>query len=59
MINLSKSMALELAPRGITTNVVCPGSIMTEGTRELFYGKQKELGTAYAKAGRPLTVYGH
>jgi 3-oxoacyl-[acyl-carrier protein] reductase len=44
--NFSKGMALELAPYGINVNVVAPGSILTEGTRELFYGNdaaQKEF----------------
>lgn len=38
VINLTKSMALELGPRGILVNVVAPGSTLTEGTRALFYG---------------------
>ena len=29
----------------------CPGSILTEGTKELFYGTTKELGTAYDHTG--------
>jgi NAD(P)-dependent dehydrogenase (short-subunit alcohol dehydrogenase family) len=37
VVNLSKSMALELGPRGILTNCVAPGSILTRGTRALFY----------------------
>ena len=37
VVNLSKSMALELAPQGILTNCVAPGSILTRGTRALFY----------------------
>lgn len=37
VVNLSKSMALELGPQGILTNCVAPGSILTRGTRELFY----------------------
>lgn len=36
-INLSKSMALELGPAGILTNCIAPGSILTRGTRALFY----------------------
>lgn len=37
LINLTKAMALELAPKGILVNGVAPGSIMAEGTRKLFY----------------------
>jgi NAD(P)-dependent dehydrogenase (short-subunit alcohol dehydrogenase family) len=37
VVNLSKSMALELGPSGILTNCVAPGSILTRGTRALFY----------------------
>jgi 3-oxoacyl-[acyl-carrier protein] reductase len=37
VMNLSKSMALELGPQGILTNCVAPGSILTRGTRALFY----------------------
>ena len=32
-------MALELGPRGVLTNCVAPGSVLTRGTRELFYGE--------------------
>lgn len=38
VVNLSKSMALELGPSGILTNCIAPGSILTRGTRDLFYG---------------------
>lgn len=38
VVNLSKSMALELGPSGILVNCVAPGSILTRGTRALFYG---------------------
>lgn len=38
VINLTKSMALELGPQGVLCNAVAPGSIMTRGTRALFYG---------------------
>ncbi len=38
IIHLTRSMALELGPQGVLTNAVAPGSIMSEGTRSLFYG---------------------
>ena len=41
VINLSKAMALELAPRGVRVNVVCPGSIISEQVQELFYNDKE------------------
>lgn len=38
VVNLTKSMALELGPQNILVNVVAPGSTLTAGTRALFYG---------------------
>jgi len=38
VVNLTRSMALELGCQGILVNCVAPGSIMTEGTKQLFYG---------------------
>jgi NAD(P)-dependent dehydrogenase (short-subunit alcohol dehydrogenase family) len=37
VVNLTRAMALELAPHGILTNAIAPGSILTDGTRKLFY----------------------
>ena len=37
VFNLTKAMALELAPLKIRVNAIAPGSIMFEGTRKLFY----------------------
>jgi 3-oxoacyl-[acyl-carrier protein] reductase len=38
VVNLTKAMALELSPRGVLVNAIAPGSILTEGTKSLFYG---------------------
>ena len=62
VIHLTRSMALELGPKGILVNSIAPGSVMTEGTQKLFYGEE---GTFRAQAaafmrhiplGRPATV---
>jgi NAD(P)-dependent dehydrogenase (short-subunit alcohol dehydrogenase family) len=36
--NLTRAMAIELGRDGILVNAIAPGSIMTDGTRKLFYG---------------------
>ena len=39
VVNLTRAMALELGPHGVLVNGVAPGSTLTEGTRQLFYGE--------------------
>jgi 3-oxoacyl-[acyl-carrier protein] reductase len=62
VINLTKAMALELGADGITVNAVAPGSILTEGTKKLFYGddglfrQSVQQMLAHVPLGRPGTV---
>ncbi len=62
VVNLTKSMALELGPHGILVNGIAPGSILTVGTRQLFYGEGGEYKEAarrmldHVPLGRPGTV---
>jgi NAD(P)-dependent dehydrogenase (short-subunit alcohol dehydrogenase family) len=62
VINLTKSMALELGPQGVLVNGIAPGSILTEGTKQLFYrddGKFHDRAAqmlAHVPLGRPGTV---
>jgi 3-oxoacyl-[acyl-carrier protein] reductase/2-deoxy-D-gluconate 3-dehydrogenase len=39
IVHLTRAMAIELGHMGILTNAIAPGSIISEGTRALFYGK--------------------
>ena len=62
VVNLTKAMALELGPHGILVNGIAPGSTLTDGTRQLFYGGdglfkanvQRMLD--HVPLGRPATV---
>ena len=38
VINFTQTMAIELSHAGILVNAIAPGSILTEGTKKLFYG---------------------
>lgn len=42
VINLTKAMAIELADEKVRVNCICPGSIMMEGTKALFYNDPKK-----------------
>lgn len=57
VVNLTKSMALELGPRGVLVNSVAPGSIITEGTRELWYSDPERTAKmlSHVPLGRPGT----
>jgi NAD(P)-dependent dehydrogenase (short-subunit alcohol dehydrogenase family) len=62
VINLTKAMALELGPHGILVNGIAPGSILTEGTKKLFYGSDGQFTDsvqrmiAHVPLGRPGTT---
>ncbi len=62
VVNLTKAMALELGAEGILVNAVAPGSILTEGTKQLFYGENGMFNTrvqqmlAHVPLGRPGTT---
>ena len=49
VVHFSKAMAIELGGHGILVNAIAPGSILTDGTRKLFYGEDQK-GTEMAKA---------
>jgi len=62
VVNLTRSMALELGSLGVLVNGIAPGSILTEGTRQLFYGEEGKFRDsvttllAHIPLGRPGTV---
>lgn len=55
VINLTRAMALELAPHQIRVNCIAPGSILFEGTRNLFYANPRtaEAMLAHIPLGQP------
>ena len=67
LAQLTRSMAIELGPSGILVNCVAPGSIMTDGTKKLFYGSGAKQGVfsrrllahiPMGRAGHPKEVSG-
>ena len=44
VVGLSKQLALELAPKGITCNAICPGSIATQMHAQTLQGISDEFG---------------
>jgi NAD(P)-dependent dehydrogenase (short-subunit alcohol dehydrogenase family) len=62
VVNLTKAMALELGPHGLLINGIAPGSILTEGTKLLFYGPDGQFKEsvqkmiAHVPLGRPGTT---
>ena len=61
VVNLTRAMALELGPQGVLVNCIAPGSILTEGTKKLFYSEDGQFSErvqgllAHIPVGRPGT----
>jgi NAD(P)-dependent dehydrogenase (short-subunit alcohol dehydrogenase family) len=59
IIHLTRSMAIELGAKGILTNAIAPGSVMTALTAKLFYGDDGKFAgrtqefLAHVPLGRP------
>ena len=43
VVNLTRAMALELGSQGVLVNCIAPGSILTEGTKKLFYSEDGQF----------------
>jgi NAD(P)-dependent dehydrogenase (short-subunit alcohol dehydrogenase family) len=61
VVNLTRAMSLEFGPQGVLVNGIAPGSILTEGTKQLFYGEDGKFRDfantllAHVPLGRPGT----
>lgn len=61
VVNLTRAMALELGSQGVLVNCIAPGSILTEGTKKLFYSEEGQFSErvkgmlAHIPVGRPGT----
>jgi 3-oxoacyl-[acyl-carrier protein] reductase len=59
IIHLTRSMAIELGAKGVLTNAIAPGSVMTALTAKLFYGEDGKFAgrteefLAHVPLGRP------
>jgi len=62
MLNLTRSMAIELGEHNVNVNAIAPGSTLTEGTESLFYSEEAEYREqanrllAHIPMGRPASV---
>jgi NAD(P)-dependent dehydrogenase (short-subunit alcohol dehydrogenase family) len=62
VVHLTRAMALELGAHGILVNGIAPGSTLTEGTKQLFYGEGGKFRDAvqrmldHVPLGRPATT---
>ena len=60
--SLTRTMAFELAPRGINVNLICPGPILTDMNAAAFadpvYRAQRERTIPWGRLGQPADVAG-
>jgi NAD(P)-dependent dehydrogenase (short-subunit alcohol dehydrogenase family) len=60
IFSFTRTMALELAPHGITANVICPGPVLTDMNRDAFadpaYRAQRERTIPVGRLGQPDDV---